>query len=63
MLNFLFVFFLEVSETLKSRISGTETDIRNETEKAFSSVFNGRPQERSTETEKQLSYSEYTAVF
>ena len=27
MLNFLFAFFLKPSETLKARISGTETDI------------------------------------
>ena len=27
MLNFLYAFFLKVSETLKAHISGTETDI------------------------------------
>ena len=27
MFNFLFAFFLEISETLKVNISGTETDI------------------------------------
>ena len=40
MLNFLFAFFLKISETLKARISGTETDIKKRP-KAFFSVFNG----------------------
>ena len=39
-LNFLFAFFLKISETLKAHISGTETDI-NKRYKAFFSVFNG----------------------
>ena len=39
MLNFLFAFFLKISETLKARISGTETDI-NKQYKAFFLVFN-----------------------
>ena len=41
MLNFLFAFFLKVSETLKAHISGTETDI-NKREKLslrFLTVF------------------------
>ena len=28
MLNFLFAFFLEISEILKAHISGTETDVK-----------------------------------
>ena len=40
MLNFLFTFFFKISETLKARIFGTETNI--ETVKALFSVFNGR---------------------
>ena len=41
MLNFLFTFFLKISETLKAHISETEADI-NKQQKAFSfSVFNG----------------------
>ena len=40
MLNFLFAFFLKISETLKAHIFGTKTDI-NKRQKAFISVFNG----------------------
>ena len=40
MLNFLFAFFLKISETLKAHISGTEADI-NKWLKAFFFVSNG----------------------
>ena len=39
MLNFLFAFFLKISETLKPHISGTEADI-NKRQRAFFLVFN-----------------------
>ena len=40
MFNFLFAFFLKISETLKAHICETETDI-NKQYKAFFLVFNG----------------------
>ena len=40
MLNFLFSFFLMISETLKARICGIEGDI-SKWSKAFFLVFNG----------------------
>ena len=39
-LNFLFAFFLKISETLKAHISGTEADINKRSE-LFFLVFNG----------------------
>ena len=40
MLNFLFAFFIKISETLKAHISGTEVGI-NKRSKPFFLVFNG----------------------
>ena len=39
MLNFVFAFFLKISETLKAHISGTEADI-NKRKRALFLVFN-----------------------
>ena len=41
MLNFLFAFFLEMSETLEAHMSGMETDIKNGEKLSFqfSTVF------------------------
>ena len=39
MVNFLFAFLLEISETLKARISGTETDINKVQILSFSRSF------------------------
>ena len=39
MLNFVFAFFLKISETLKAHISGTEADI-NKRQRALFLVFN-----------------------